>query len=133
MRTFRDVKFNDHFTHLLPSLNIPKLSRCWKKNPRTKIQYNESICWNLNKPTVREKTIARKNLLNAEGFEQGLLRAQEREEWKVRGVVANTSLTAFGEDCVTNKSIFPVRWEHFIIYHEMETSRKMVLMYASVF
>lgn len=28
-----------------------------------------------------EKTIVRNNLLNTEGFEQGLLRAQEREEW----------------------------------------------------
>lgn len=75
----------------------------------------------------------RKNLLNTQGFEQGLLRAQEREEWKVRRVVANSSLTAFREDCVTNRSIFPVRWEPFIINHETEASRKMVLMYASVF
>lgn len=75
----------------------------------------------------------RKSLLNTERFEQGLLRAQERGEWKVRRIVANSNLAAFGEDCVTNKSVSPVRWEHLIINHETEASRKMVLMYTSVF
>lgn len=56
----------------------------------------------------KETTRVRKTLFNTEGFEQGLVRAQEREESQVRRVAACSSLTAFGEDGITNKSIFPV-------------------------